>query len=131
MSEFPGRAPTCSSRHWSVGGQFTTNGTPSGTADCLQGNLCWALLELGCDVSLLARAFDWMARSVTGEGIAPATDRKAPVRYYAAKCGPNFACGANNNLSCAWGAAKVMLAFSSLPAAAAHGVHRASDLTGD
>ena len=29
------------------GGQFSTNGTPSGTVDCLQGNLCWALLELG------------------------------------------------------------------------------------
>ena len=31
------------------GGQFTASGAPSGTADCLQGNLCWALLELGCD----------------------------------------------------------------------------------
>jgi hypothetical protein len=31
------------------GGQFTASGSPSGTADCLQGNLCWALLALGCD----------------------------------------------------------------------------------
>lgn len=99
------------------GGQFTVNGAASGTADCLQGNLCWALIELGCEASRLERAFDWMARSVTGEGIAPATDRQAPVRYYAGKCGPNFACGSNNKLPCAWGAAKVMLAFSSLPAA--------------
>ena len=98
-------------------GQFTVNGAASGTADCLQGNLCWALIELGCEDSRLERAFDWMARSVTGEGIAPVADRKAPVRYYAGKCGPNFACGSNNKLPCAWGAAKVMLAFSSLPAA--------------
>lgn len=27
------------------GGQFTVNGSPSSTADCLQGNLCAALLE--------------------------------------------------------------------------------------
>jgi hypothetical protein len=28
------------------GGQFTVNGLPSGTADCLQGNLCAALLDM-------------------------------------------------------------------------------------
>lgn len=27
-------------------GQFTASGAPSGTADCLQGNLCWSLVEL-------------------------------------------------------------------------------------
>lgn len=90
-------------------------GAPSGTIDCLQGNLCWALLELGCEDPRLATAFDWMAHSVTGEGIAPATDQKAAVRYYASKCGPQFACGYNGGLPCAWGAAKVMLAFSRLP----------------
>ena len=30
-----------------AGGQFSATGAPSGTVDCLQGNLCWALLELG------------------------------------------------------------------------------------
>ncbi len=47
-------------------GQFTasTSGAPSGTADCLQGNLCAALLALGCDDSRLDAAFDWMARTV-------------------------------------------------------------------
>ena len=58
-----------------------------------------------------------MARSVTGEGIAPAGEREAPLRYYSAKCGPVFACGYNGKLPCAWGAAKVMLAFSYWPAA--------------
>ncbi len=99
------------------GGQFTVNGLPSGTADCLQGNLCAALLDLGCEDPRLDKAFEWMARSVTGEGIAPMTDKTAPVRYYAGKCGPTFACGSNNKLPCAWGAVKVMLAFSKLPKA--------------
>jgi hypothetical protein len=96
-------------------GQFTVNGLPSGTADCLQGNLCASLLDLGYKGSRLDKAFEWMARTVTGEGIAPMTDKEAPVRYYAGKCGPNFACGSNNKLPCAWGAVKVMLAFSKLP----------------
>ncbi|HLB49875.1 MAG TPA: hypothetical protein VJL59_22890 [Anaerolineales bacterium] len=98
------------------GGHFTASGAPSGTADCLQGSLCWALVELGYDDPRLELAFEWMARSVTGEGVAPADDRKAAARYYAGKCGPLFACGSNNKLPCAWGAAKVMQAFSAWPA---------------
>lgn len=98
-----------------LGGHFTTSGAPFGSIDCLQGNLCWALLELGCEDPRLEIAFEWMARSVTGEGVAPSENRQAAVRYYAAKCGPAFACGANNRLPCAWGAAKVMLAFGKWP----------------
>jgi hypothetical protein len=96
-------------------GQFTTNGAPSGTADCLQGNMCEAFVSLGCDAPRLDQAFEWMARSVTGEGIAPMSEKDAPVRYFAGKCGPLFACGSNDKKSCAWGAAKVMLAFGRLP----------------
>lgn len=103
--------------HMAENGLFTsmTSGAPSGTIDCLQGNLCWSLMELGCDDPRVYKAYDWMARTVTGEGIAPMEDRNAPMRYYAYKCGPNFACGVNNKLPCAWGAVKVMLAFSKLP----------------
>ena len=97
-------------------GQFGYNGTPSGTIDCLQGNLCAALVMLGCDDPRLAQAYEWMARTVTGEGLAPNTEPDAPLRYYAYKCGPTFACGANGKKPCAWGAAKVMLAFAALPA---------------
>jgi hypothetical protein len=96
-------------------GQFTYNGLASGTFDCLQGNLCAALLDLGCKDERLEKAFEWMARSVTGEGIAPMEDKTAAMRYYCYKCGPDFACGANNKQSCAWGAVKVMLAFSKWP----------------
>ena len=97
------------------GGQFSTSPAPSGTVDCLQGNLCWALYEMGCDDSRLQQAFKWMARTVTGEGIAPIADKQAEVRYYAYKCGPNFACGVNNQRPCAWGAVKIMLAFGKSP----------------
>lgn len=96
------------------GGHFTMTGTPSGTIDCLQGNLCAALVDLGYEDPRLDMAFEWMARSVSGEGVAPVEDRQAPVRYYAGNCGPKFACGFNNKQSCAWGAVKVMLAFSKL-----------------
>jgi len=96
-------------------GQFSSNGPPSGTADCLQGNLCSALLDIGYEDPCLDLAFEWMARTVTGDGMAPIWDKKASLRYYAGKCGPLFACGANNKLPCAWGAAKVMLAFGKLP----------------
>jgi hypothetical protein len=112
--------------HMAEGGQFTstTSGAPSGTIDCLQGNLLWSLMELGCEDPRLDRAYEWMARTVTGDGIAPMEDRDAPVRYYAYKCGPTFACGVNNKLPCAWGGVKVMLAFSKLPAEKQTPLHR-------
>ena len=97
------------------GGQFTLSAAPSGTVDCLQGNMCAALFDLGFDDPRLELAFDWMASSLTGEGVAPMEDRHAAVRYYAGKCGPSFACGANNKQPCAWGGVKVMLAFSKWP----------------
>jgi hypothetical protein len=103
--------------HMAAGGQFSTQitGAPSGTVDCLQGNLLWSLMELGYDDPRMDKAYEWMARTVTGNGIAPMEDRDAPVRYYAYKIGPNFACGVNNKLPCAWGAVKVLLALSKVP----------------
>ncbi len=121
------------------GGQFSclSSGDAAGAIDCLQGNMCWALRELGCEDPRLDTAFDWMARSVTGEGVAaaseaasswrrgmplptppraPSLEAARPLQYHAYKCGPGFACGENAGLPCAWGAVKVMLAFSTLPA---------------
>ena len=96
------------------GGQFTSSSGPSGAIDCLQGNLCWALMELGYEHPRLESAYEWMAMTVTGDGIAPKEEKDAPVRYFAYKCGPTFACGANNKLPCAWGGCKVMMAFGKL-----------------
>jgi len=103
--------------HMAEGGQFSTQitGAPSGTVDCLQGNLLWSLRELGYDDPRMDKAYEWMVRTVTGDGIAPMEDKGAPVRYYAYKAGPTFACGVNGNLPCAWGGIKVMLALSQVP----------------
>ncbi len=99
------------------GGQITmtSTGAPSGTADCIQGNMLWSLVELGYEDPRLDKAYEWMARTVTGEGVAPMEERDAAVRYYSYKIGPNFACGVNNKLPCAWGGVKVMLALGKLP----------------
>lgn len=120
VGEDPRIAQACDyllSHNLQKGGQFTTttSGAPSGTVDCLQGNLIWSLMEMGCDDPRLDSAYEWMARTVTGEGIAPLEQKDAPIRYYAYKCGPTFACGVNNSLPCAWGAVKVMLALGKLP----------------
>ena len=103
--------------HMCEGGQFTssTSGAPSGTIDCLQGNLCWSLMQIGYDDPRLEKAYEWMARTVTGDGVAPAEDKDAAVRYYYFKSGPTFACGINNKLPCAWGGVKVMLALGKIP----------------
>ena len=47
--------------------------------------------------------------------MAPRSDKDAEPRYYAYNCGPIFACGPNYAQPCAWGGAKVMLAFGKLP----------------
>jgi hypothetical protein len=85
---------------------------------CLQGNLGAALIDLGWwGDERLAEAMDWLARSITGEGIAPAEQRKEPVRYLrSGNSGPGFACSANNHLPCAWGAVKALLALGKIPA---------------
>lgn len=96
-------------------GQFSMTGRPPGTIDCLQGNLCAALLDLGIDDPRLDQAFEWLASSNTGEGVAPAQAKETAYRYHSNKCGPDFACGYNGKLQCAWGAIKALLAFSRLP----------------
>lgn len=97
-------------------GQFSVDGTSEGTIDCLQGNLLSALLEMGYQDDRLEKAIDWMARSVTGEGVAPLKVKYANRHYFNWNCGPVFACHYNHNLSCAWGGTKVLLALGRIPA---------------
>jgi hypothetical protein len=75
---------------------------------CLTGNLLRALIGFGwLDDPRVARAIDWQARAITGEGVA---------RWYASgTCGPAFACGANERLSCAWGAVKALGGLARVP----------------
>ena len=98
-------------------GGFSYTGKNAGLIHCLEGNLCAALIDLGwLGDSRLDRALDWLAHSVTGEGIAPAAERKAAMRYLrSGNSGPGFACSANDHLPCAWGAVKAMLALSKVP----------------
>jgi hypothetical protein len=101
------------SRH----GAFSVNGNPSGQIHCLEGNLAAAMIDLGwLGDKRLDTALEWLARSISGEGIAPASERKADVRYLrSGNSGPGFLCSANDHLPCAWGAVKAMLALSKVP----------------
>jgi hypothetical protein len=107
-------------------GGFAYNGTPGGLLHCLAGNLCASLLELDLgDDPRLQEALDWLARSITGEGIRPAVHgpKSAPkgqdeaARYYrSGNSGPGFLCVANNHRPCAWGAIPALDALSRIPA---------------
>ncbi len=97
-------------------GGFSADGRPTGLIHCLEGNLAAAVLDLGwLGDQRLDEAIGWLARSVTGEGIA-AADVKAPPYYYCSgNSGPGFLCSANNHLPCAGGVVKVMLALGKIP----------------
>lgn len=100
-------------------GGLSADGRNSGLIHCLQGNLCAALLDFGYqDDERLQRALDWLARSITGEGIAPNTQKDTPVHYLrSGNSSPGFECSANNHSPCAWGAVKAILALSKVPEA--------------
>jgi len=81
---------------------------PSAALHCLNGNLLRALIGFGLlDDERVQRAIDWQARTITGEGV---------VRWYASgTCGPDFACAANEDLPCAWGAIKALRGLARIP----------------
>jgi len=104
------------------GGQFSSTGKPMNTTDCLQGNLLASLLDMGCQDNRIDTAFEWMARTVTGEGLdwkvtdeglKPAEGNSEPLYYLKNKNGPLFTCRTHRH--CAWGGVKIMMAFSRLP----------------
>lgn len=81
---------------------------PSAVIHCLNGNLLRAFIGFGrLDDPRVQAAVDWAARAITGERID---------RWYASRTpGPGFACAANENLPCAWGAVKQMLGLARVP----------------
>ncbi len=93
------------------------NRSQAGAIHCLNGNLIAALLEMGwLGDERLARALEWEARAITGEGVAPSTARDEPRRFYrSGTCGPGFCCSAQERKPCGWGAVKAGLAFSKVP----------------
>ncbi len=82
---------------------------PSAAIHCLNGNLTRALIHFGhLDDPVVRDATDWAARTILGDGVD---------RWYASgTSGPGFACGANENRPCAWGAIKQVLALAAIPA---------------
>jgi len=92
-------------------GAFSANNppVPSGAVHCLNGNLLWSLIRLGClEDERVVSALDWQARAITGEG--------EPVEYFrSTTSGPGFACGVNLGQPCGWGAVKAMRALAAVP----------------
>ena len=81
---------------------------PSRAIHCLNGNLVRALLGFGLlDDPRVGASIEWAARSITGDGT---------VHYYASGTGgPGFACAANEQRSCAWGAVKELGGLARVP----------------
>jgi hypothetical protein len=82
---------------------------PSAALHCLNGNLLFALLQLGYGHDRRVQAaLDWQVRAITGQ---------EPIRYYESGTnGPGFACAINLGQPCGWGAVKALKALSAVPA---------------
>jgi len=91
--------------------------TPSGFSHCGAGMKGAALLDFGwLKDQRLQTAMEWLAQTITGEGVADASDRSTNKRFYkSGTTAPLFVCSMNGNLPCAWGAIKAMLALSKVP----------------
>lgn len=93
---------------WEGGKRDDAPPPPSLAIHCLNGNLLRALIGFGrLEDERVQRAVDWAARAITGtEG----------SRYYrSGTSGPGFRCGSNDQLPCAWGAIKELLALARIP----------------
>lgn len=81
---------------------------PSMAIHCLNGNMVYALQQLGFgDDPRVRGAIEWMASAITGEG--DFTYLKSGTT------GSTFACSANLAQPCGWGANKVIRAFAAIP----------------
>jgi hypothetical protein len=99
-------------------GGLSWNGTPSGFEQCMAGIMGAALIDFGwwSDVRLQT-ALEWLAQTITGEGVADTSKRDTNRRYFrSGNSGPGFACSQNVHLPCAWGAINAMFALIKVPA---------------
>jgi hypothetical protein len=81
---------------------------PSGAVLCLNGNLLFALRQLGfgSDPRVMA-ATNWLAGVILGE--------EGAQFYASGTSGPGFACGINQAQPCGWGANKALRALLVIP----------------
>jgi hypothetical protein len=86
---------------------------------CWAGNMGAALIDFGwLKDQRLQTAMEWLAQTITGEGVADTSSRDTNRRYYKSRnSAPLFVCANNGNLPCAWGAIKVMIALNKVPPA--------------
>jgi hypothetical protein len=107
------------SRYIDSNGGLSFTGKPSDFNNCHAGIMGAALIDFGwLDDQRLQRAMEWLAQTITGEGVADASNRDTNRRYFKSRySAPLFACARNGNLPCAWGAIKAMLALSKVPPA--------------
>jgi hypothetical protein len=85
----------------------------------MAGNMGAALVDFGwLGDQRLQTAMEWLAQTITGEGVADASNRDTNKRYYkSGNSAPVFVCSMNANLPCAWGAIQAMVALSKVPPA--------------
>jgi hypothetical protein len=101
-------------------GSLSLKGTPSGSSYCTAGLMGAALIDFGwLEDQRLQTAMEWLAKTITGEGVADASNRDANKRYGKSRgSAPSFACPQRNaDLPCAWGAIKAMVALNKVPTA--------------
>ena len=98
-------------------GGLSWNGTPSGFEQCMAGIMGSALIDFGwLNDQRLQTAMEWLAQTITGEGVADASDRNTNRRYFrSGNSGPGFVCSKNADLPCSWGAINAMIALSKVP----------------
>jgi len=84
-------------------------GGPYDHTYCTAASIGAALIDFGwLNDQHLQTAMEWLAQTITGEGVTDASSREFPP----------FACSQRNaNLPCAWGAIKAMLALNKVPPA--------------
>jgi len=107
------------SRYIDSNGGLSFTGTPSDFNHCTAGIMGAALIDFGwLDDRRLQGAMEWLAQTITGEGVADVSSRDTNKRHGKFRnSSPPFACSANGNLPCAWGAIKVMIALNKVPPA--------------
>jgi hypothetical protein len=107
------------SRYIDSNGGLSYTGTPDSFNHCTAGIMGAALIDFGwLDDQRLQTAMEWLAQTITVEGVADASNRDTNRRYFkSGSSAPGFVCSKNVNLPCAWGAIKAMIALNKVPTA--------------
>jgi len=97
-----------------------SDGGPYDDTYCTAASIGAALIDFGwLSDQRLQTAMEWLAKSITREGVADASNRDAVKGdHKSTHSAPPFACSQRNaGLPCAWGAIKAMIALNKVPPA--------------